>query len=958
MPPQTIIQTDLIMISPIHLLLTLIMTTDEPGPLRIDLTRDAWVSGIGSESDGNNGAAPRLKLKSHQEFSLIDIPAETLRSGLQGRVLRSVTLRVKSSGEPRLKRVSVGGTYSFREGKGQGYEPLNGASTFRRMSHPDLTWPREGDHFDARRGDISDVLFGPQGAVWGTADASAPDAEGWQLIPVEPRVFAARVAGLVGAFVVFDDTGTEWVRRGESYQRTLFPNRFLYSRDQNSASAPHFLVEFGPEDHQPPLIVGDLRIDQSPDEMPAGEVLVSWTTPEDEGPAGTLGFLVNDDIVPERRYRIPIAGKPGDRVQFRLRRQDFQDPSRPPFLSIRAIDAAGNIGEAAKLPVVFSDRVALPLPPEVVLREEKPGPLPRLGHAEVAIIDELDKVHPTSGIMIPAQDQGYLARNHLWNASARSITLHAARGEAVTFQILLKGAVPPITPSLEFASPELADVAFGTYTTVPSARGPLPDPIVRFLRASHASPPDATSSSLHVELQVRPHAKQGDHRGQLRLKTETGELTLTVDLRIWNFSLPDRLSFLPEMNCYGLPENELAYYRLAHRHRTYLNRVPYSQRGEVSPGCAPAWDGKTLDWTEWDRRFGPLFEGSAFAGLPRSGVPIEGFFLPLHENWPTPIDPHYDGGYWSDRAISATHRRAFVEASRQIADHVRSKGWDATNFQCFFNGKNDFKDRGWSRGSSPWLLDEPANFQDFWALRDFGQSFHEGINLARPGKSRLMFRADISRPQWQRDLLDDVLDFNVVGSAFREYRPMVLERKHRLGQVVIEYGSTNPIEASNVQAAAWSLDVWTLGGDGVLPWQTVGSEESRTKADELSLFYPARDGGDPVPSIRLKAYRRGQQDVEYLELYARASGQPRWAVAESVRGVLKLEGVRKATGSAGEDAGRVDYNSISPRDLWALRVRMGKAVSDSAPQAQSQLKDWTTPKRHPQPMRDRVVLPQ
>jgi len=42
------------------------------------------------------------------------------------------------------------------------------------------------------------------------------------------------------------------------------------------------------------------------------------------------------------------------------------------------------------------------------------------------------------------------------------------------------------------------------------------------------------------------------------------------------------------MNCYGLPENERAYYRLAHRHRTVLNRLPYNQNGQMQDGCAPA----------------------------------------------------------------------------------------------------------------------------------------------------------------------------------------------------------------------------------------------------------------------------------------------------------------------------------------------------------------------------------
>ncbi len=222
------------------------------------------------------------------------------------------------------------------------------------------------------------------------------------------------------------------------------------------------------------------------------------------------------------------------------------------------------------------------------------------------------------------------------------------------------------------------------------------------------------------------------------------------------------------MNCYGLPSNEDKYYQLAHVHRTVLNRLPYSQHGTIADGCAPAWDGHGFDWTTWDRRFGPYLDGSTFRGLPRQNVPLECFYLPLHENWPTPIDKNYNGDTWADRAFSDRYRREQVEATRKIAEHFQQRGWHNTIFQIYLNNKNTFKKKGWSRGSSPWILDEPAHFQDFWALRWFGGLYHEGLAGTSPAV-KIMFRCDISRPQWQRDLLDGVLDYTVVGRRFRRY---------------------------------------------------------------------------------------------------------------------------------------------------------------------------------------------
>jgi hypothetical protein len=180
-----------------------------------------------------------------------------------------------------------------------------------------------------------------------------------------------------------------------------------------------------------------------------------------------------------------------------------------------------------------------------------------------------------------------------------------------------------------------------------------------------------------------------------------------------------------------------------------------------------------------------------------------------------------------------------------------------------------------------------------------------------------------------------------------------LERKRRLNHLVVEYGSTVAPEQSALQPVAWAIDSWCLGSDGILPWQTIGTAESWRRADPLSLFYPPADGrdGPPVASIRLKAYRRGQQDVEYLALWADRTGQPRWAVGREVRKLLALAGERRGTGHAdGEDAGVMDYSSLRPQQLEALRVRMGRALSEAAAgktRASRAVVDFSPPRREP-----------
>ena len=177
--------------------------------------------------------------------------------------------------------------------------------------------------------------------------------------------------------------------------------------------------------------------------------------------------------------------------------------------------------------------------------------------------------------------------------------------------------------------------------------------------------------------------------------------------------------------------------------------------------------------------------------------------------------------------------------------------------------------------------------------------------------------------------------------------------------MVIEYAGTNKIEEANVQPAGWCVDAWARGADGVEPWQTVGNADSWRKADELSLFYPASPasgGTGPVPSIRLKSYRRGQQDVEYLALLGRLSGEPRWATGQRVLMQLRQTGEKQGSGfTGGEDAGIISFSKLLPQELWSLRVRVATAISAARPAAERRLIELRTPPRDPARLPDRHV---
>ncbi|NQT88135.1 hypothetical protein HQ560_15315, partial [bacterium] len=203
--------------------------------VRVPVSRDTWVSSVRGETRANLGGASRLKTKGYQEFSLVDIDPAPLK----GRVVTGAVLHVHCASKDIQKRIAVSSLASeWVEGKATGYKEVPGASCFEEAEMGKRPWADPGS-------DLTAVMMGEGGTTWATWDATAPDKDGWQTVTVDPRVIAARIAGISHGFVVFDDTGSEWTRQGERFTFRHFPNRFVHSRESGAKTAPYFTVYLG-----------------------------------------------------------------------------------------------------------------------------------------------------------------------------------------------------------------------------------------------------------------------------------------------------------------------------------------------------------------------------------------------------------------------------------------------------------------------------------------------------------------------------------------------------------------------------------------------------------------------------------------------------------------------------------------------------------------------------------------
>ena len=606
------------------------------------------------------------------------------------------------------------------------------------------------------------------------------------------------------------------------------------------------------------------------------------------------------------------------------------------------------------------------LPPASGKDGEKPLTMP----IDFATISRALRDAPTPKDLPPSATQGPLAIKNIDGVAIPNNALFAARAETIGFLIdadpatlrieaddsiltsvyrtpLVGGQVDPLVPH-----PPEPDSSPG--------RSPIRGGDDAKTAASTATSTAASLGPAYIELHVTKGAKPGPRSLTIR----TAQETAVVTLQVWNFALPDRLSFIPQMNAYGVPDDELDYFRLAHDHRVTLNHLRYGWTGRVDQDAVPViapvakderstTGGSGWDWTKWDAKFGPLLDGSAFRDSRRGPVPIEAFYLPLNENWPMDHESHFKGGYWVEGAYDEAYWQEFRDAVDRFVDHFEARGWDKTVFEFYLNNKVYFKanrDNRWDACSAPWVFDEPANTQDFWALRRFGREFWNGVQ----GRTspRLAFRTDISRPQWQRELLDDVSNVQIVSGVLRDYPARVLDRAAKHRNLVSMYGSAGDITPIKSMPAAWCVEAWSLGADGVVPWQTIGTKKSWSQPDPLSLFYPTDDG--PIPSIRLKSFMIGQQLTEYLTIFAKLSGVPRSDVGEAV---LALPGFQAETVKQGdEDAGTARFSGRSLDAIQRLRVAIGQWIDAKAPADRDLWHDPAPPNKPVSPIETRTVI--
>ena len=918
---------------------------------KLPITADVGICAHPKEVDRNTGANSRIRIKGNEHYYLFNFDPAPVRYWK----ITSATLHVKLAGGKLRRAAACTVPVAWTEGTGVNRDSKDETCYLRRRA-PDsertAPWTPGG-------GTMLDATFNSPYMMWSAADVKA-GADGWLAIPLDARLVQAVAVGLSHGLVLAEDKGQSG------------GNHDIFTREQSNAR-PYLLVEGTPHHvagglERPPCKV---RAYPAAGDFKSGAMLVDTTWP---GRTDVLGSRVT--------VHQPI-GTVGQRVAEYV---TFADPRVviEKLLPLKAGDWKWGVNvETYVGPQAFRSRSgwvaqSKPLAAPKVAQLEPAATMKRifvssngwrvaLYPAEAKIPHDL--AEPTGPETMPVP---VVARNSWLGLQAVVFPPGGKASDvmAYMFEFRFRGKVGANRADL--ARPTVAYVTrvwyvrqgkkwHGEVAAKPALRGG------RDVPWKLNGVPGQRYLPLLLDVWVSAGAEPGPHEAEMIVQVGPDVLVRPmIKVIVADVTLPDEFHIVGSMNAYNSPagamgvktsdpkaylEMERKYYRLAHAHRLTLSVLPYSQSGSINWRGAPALAGRgadcrVTDWGPWDERYGPLLSGEAFTARhryvgPGPGKPIHHLYLPLHENWPSQLAGHFKPWpppkdyqaflTWAAdlppiaKCIDKDFADGWGAVYRQLRRHVEQKGWTRTRYHVYLNNKYYFRNRakGWGRGISLWLLDEPMFADDFLALRYFGDLTRRAGADGRSGEApafRCDYRIDISRPTHQRDWLDGVVDLNICADKLYDQRRLIRYRRERFGETYWNYRMPPSFGPDNAPWAAWPIRSYCWGATGTLPWQTIGSDGDLDKADATALMYPGRRLGfdGPIPSLRMKAWREGIQTAELLRMLRERAGWTDVQLRAWVGQVCGLDGWDKGMDPPA-DAPIVTFAGMTSERLAKLR---------------------------------------
>ena len=910
------------------------------GTRRLALTADVGICAHPKEIAFNTGGRSRVRVKGNEHYYLFDFDIRAIRNCRIAAA--ALHLKLANGGLRRAAVCTV--PVAWVEGTAGG-KPQNGSSCFTHVKYPDTPWTHGG-------GTVMDATFNSPDMMWRAASVTT-DKDRWMKIQLDPKLVQAVAGGLSHGLILSSETGQ------------TRENHDVFTREQSSAR-PYLTVTYFPPPPKP--IPPRPPVKTAPCPHGAG-----FKTGAISVIAGLPGGMFGNKITLSEKVGVKAIDI-AEKIEFHGKEVIFEGlkPGGKYFVRvISAMKTGGSAHTAKPQAVTASPAQAAP----------KPIKLPA--------VEKIKTVDNGGWRLVPLAATARSPTGALPPAGAIDVPV-TPRGAWVGFQVAIcppKGVADdisidirppwyhrpmemrraPLSPARVYrvwSVPKDGDGKNYGEVLIPVGEG---EKFAIPWRANGVA--GQKCQTVFVDIWVHAEARPGIYKSKLTVTRggkEVAALPLKIDVA--PATLSDSFNIAADMNTYSSPAGamgvrssdaaayitaERKYYRLAHSHRMTLNVLPYSQSGSIGWRGAPKITGrgaacKVSDWSEWDERFGPLLDGSAFSFKngyvgPGEGRPIRNIYLPLHENWPCPLAKNFrpwppPRDYqkmleWTadlppiEKSLAPEVAAAWIRVLREFKSHLGIKGWTRTQYQVYLNNKYYFR-RNNGRGVSLWLLDEPMAPDDFLALRHFARMTAKGALLSSPAV--VQFRIDISRPTHQRNWLDGLVNLNVCAGQLYSQRRLIARRKRVFGEEYWNYRMPPSFAGDNIAWAVWPVRSLCWEATGTIPWQTIASDGNLQKGDATALMYPGRKFGidGPLASIRMKAWRQGLQDAELLRMLKE---KRRWSdlqLRALVAAACGLKGWRGGM-DVGTDAPIVTFAGISDDKLSTLRRAVLAALDPS-----------------------------
>ncbi len=506
---------------------------------------------------------------------------------------------------------------------------------------------------------------------------------------------------------------------------------------------------------------------------------------------------------------------------------------------------------------------------------------------------------------------------------AGSLRLEGARGGYVSFHLVAKMPQPgPYTLSLGFDRDHgkvQADLFREWFHFTESDKKYHPDALIPVASPYRSRMPEPdnriagqTAQAFWVDLWIPPDTEPATYTARAVLEASGSSSALPIELKVLPAVIPNDDVMLMDHNSYGtswladdypaisrklgdrfFQSDEFfrlihAYHRIFYEHRGLFHQLGYGHAGKVGPEFAPALEGSgrsrhIANWMLYDRHYGPLFDGSAFAGTRRGPQPIPFVYLPINPEWPASFLNWGEPGYETE----------FVNVVSEMERHFREKGWTSTHFELFFNHKKRYM-------GFPWDGDEVRFPADNRYFLEYGRLLKKALPPSTPVK--FVFRADVSWDMEQqfKDLAG-VVNMWIASRDILSWLPHAPARQRARGDVIWYYSGPPVVTQPASTITQFPLEGWMWGVGGFVHWLAVGAGSDpwfHFDGGGTALVYSGDRFGiaGPIPSVRLKIQRNAVQELALL-----ASFTKRRPLDE-----LKTEAARL-------------YNNTTPADWWNPR---------------------------------------